>query len=59
MELGGNAPIIVFNDCNLDLAVDQSITSKFRSLGQTCVCANRIYVEKGFMMNFVINLLRK
>lgn len=45
MELGGNAPIVVFDDADLDLAVDQSIASKFRSLGQTCVCANRLYVH--------------
>ncbi|KAI5965207.1 UGA2 [Candida pseudojiufengensis] len=45
MELGGNAPIIVFNDADLELAVTQSIASKFRSLGQTCVCANRIFVQ--------------
>ena len=59
MELGGNAPIIVFNDCNLDLAVDQSITSKFRSLGQTCVCANRIYVEKGVYDEFCNKFVEK
>ncbi|EGW31642.1 succinate semialdehyde dehydrogenase NADP+ linked [Spathaspora passalidarum NRRL Y-27907] len=46
MELGGNAPIIVFDDAKLDIAVEQSIASKFRSLGQTCVCANRIYVQE-------------
>lgn len=45
MELGGNAPVIIFDDADLDLAVDQAIASKFRSLGQTCVCANRIYVH--------------
>lgn len=45
MELGGNAPVIVFDDADIDLAVSQSIASKFRSLGQTCVCANRLYIH--------------
>lgn len=45
MELGGNAPFIVFDDANLDLAVDGAIASKLRNAGQTCVCANRIYVQ--------------
>ncbi|ODV79203.1 succinate-semialdehyde dehydrogenase [Suhomyces tanzawaensis NRRL Y-17324] len=52
MELGGNAPIIVFDDATLDLAVEQSIISKFRSLGQTCVCANRLYVQAGIYDKF-------
>ncbi|CUM64970.1 uncharacterized protein PRCAT00002588001 [Priceomyces carsonii] len=52
MELGGNAPIIVFNDADLDLAVTHSIASKFRSLGQTCVCANRIYIQSGIYDKF-------
>ncbi|KAI5952432.1 UGA2 [Candida jiufengensis] len=52
MELGGNAPIIVFDDCDLELAVTQSIASKFRSLGQTCVCANRIFVQSGVYDKF-------
>lgn len=46
-ELGGNAPFIVFDDADLDTAVAGAIASKFRSSGQTCVCANRIYVQKG------------
>jgi len=46
-ELGGNAPFIVFDDANIELAVKGAIASKFRSSGQTCVCANRIYVQKG------------
>lgn len=45
LELGGNAPFIVFNDANIDLAVKGMIASKFRNSGQTCVCANRIYVQ--------------
>ncbi|EMG50490.1 UGA2 Succinate-semialdehyde dehydrogenase [NADP(+)] [Candida maltosa Xu316] len=53
MELGGNAPIIVFNDADIDLAVDQSIASKFRSLGQTCVCANRLYIQEGVYDEFI------
>ncbi|WP_394181870.1 NAD-dependent succinate-semialdehyde dehydrogenase [Yoonia maritima] len=47
MELGGNAPFIVFDDADLDAAVEGAITCKFRNNGQTCVCANRIYVQKG------------
>ncbi|KAI9750514.1 MAG: succinate semialdehyde dehydrogenase NADP+ linked [Lichina confinis] len=46
-ELGGNAPFIVFDDADLDKAVAGAIASKFRSSGQTCVCANRIYVQRG------------
>ena len=52
LELGGNAPIVVFDDAKLDLAVEQSLASKFRSLGQTCVCANRIYVQSGVYDKF-------
>ncbi|MDF2140769.1 NAD-dependent succinate-semialdehyde dehydrogenase [Paenirhodobacter sp. CAU 1674] len=47
MELGGNAPFIVFDDADLDAAVDGAMMSKFRNNGQTCVCANRIYVQAG------------
>ncbi|WP_394038108.1 NAD-dependent succinate-semialdehyde dehydrogenase [Xanthobacter autotrophicus] len=47
MELGGNAPFLVFDDADLDLAVEQAIASKFRNVGQTCVCANRFYVQAG------------
>jgi succinate-semialdehyde dehydrogenase/glutarate-semialdehyde dehydrogenase len=47
MELGGNAPFIVFDDADLDLAVKGAIASKFRNAGQTCVCANRILVQDG------------
>jgi succinate-semialdehyde dehydrogenase/glutarate-semialdehyde dehydrogenase len=47
MELGGNAPFIVFDDADLDAAVQGAIASKYRNNGQTCVCANRIYVQAG------------
>ena len=45
LELGGNAPLIVFDDADLDAAVEGAIISKFRNTGQTCVCANRLYVQ--------------
>lgn len=47
MELGGNAPFLVFDDADLDQAVEGAIACKFRNAGQTCVCANRIYVQAG------------
>ncbi|TIO37413.1 MAG: aldehyde dehydrogenase family protein, partial [Mesorhizobium sp.] len=47
LELGGNAPFIVFDDADLDLAVEGALASKFRNGGQTCVCANRILVQAG------------
>lgn len=47
MELGGNAPFIVFDDADLDAAVEGAMISKFRNNGQTCVCANRLYVQAG------------
>src|SRR5262245_15493597 len=47
LELGGNAPFIVFDDADLDAAVDGAITSKYRNTGQTCVCANRLLVQDG------------
>lgn len=47
LELGGNAPFIVFDDADLDAAVDGAMIAKFRNNGQTCVCANRIYVQDG------------
>lgn len=47
LELGGNAPFIVFDDANLDDAVEGALIAKFRNTGQTCVCANRIYVQSG------------
>lgn len=51
-ELGGNAPFIVFDDADIDLAVTGAIASKFRSSGQTCVCANRIFVQDSIYGNF-------
>ena len=47
LELGGNAPFIVFDDADLDAAIEGAIASKFRNGGQTCVCANRILVQAG------------
>jgi len=47
MELGGNAPFIVFDDANLDRAVEDAIAAKFRNSGQTCVCTNRFYAQAG------------
>lgn len=51
-ELGGNAPFIVFDDADLDVAVTGAIASKFRSSGQTCVCANRIFIQAGIYDEF-------
>jgi succinate-semialdehyde dehydrogenase/glutarate-semialdehyde dehydrogenase len=53
MELGGNAPFIVFDDADVDAAVTGAIVSKYRNAGQTCVCANRIYVQEGIYDSFV------
>ncbi len=53
MELGGNAPFLVFDDADLDAAVQGALVSKFRNAGQTCVCANRIYVQAGVHDAFV------
>ena len=47
LELGGNAPFIVFDDADLDAAVEGAMIAKYRNNGQTCVCANRIYVQAG------------
>ena len=52
LELGGNAPFIVFDDADLDKAVEGAIVSKFRNTGQTCVCANRIFVQDGVFEPF-------
>ena len=56
MELGGNAPFIVFDDADLDEAVKGAIICKFRNAGQTCVCANRIFVQDGIHDKFVEKL---
>ncbi|QHE85574.1 NAD-dependent succinate-semialdehyde dehydrogenase [Hydrogenophaga sp. BPS33] len=53
LELGGNAPFIVFDDADIDSAVDGAIASKYRNAGQTCVCANRLYVQDGVYDAFV------
>jgi len=53
MELGGNAPFIVFDDADVDSAVQGAIVCKYRNAGQTCVCANRIYVQEGVYDEFV------
>ncbi|MDH0499318.1 NADP-dependent succinate-semialdehyde dehydrogenase [Stutzerimonas stutzeri] len=53
LELGGNAPFIVFDDADLDAAVEGAMISKYRNAGQTCVCANRIYVQDGIYDAFV------
>ncbi len=53
LELGGNAPFIVFNDADVDLAVEGALMAKFRNNGQTCVCANRIYVQSQIYDQFV------
>ena len=52
LELGGNAPFIVFDDADLDAAVEGAIASKYRNTGQTCVCANRLLVQDGVYDQF-------
>jgi succinate-semialdehyde dehydrogenase/glutarate-semialdehyde dehydrogenase len=56
LELGGNAPFIVFDDADLDSAVAGAIASKYRNAGQTCVCANRLYVQSGIYERFAVKL---
>jgi succinate-semialdehyde dehydrogenase/glutarate-semialdehyde dehydrogenase len=56
LELGGNAPFIVFDDADLEAAVEGALTSKYRNAGQTCVCANRIYVQEGVYDAFASKL---
>ena len=56
LELGGNAPFIVFDDADLDAAVDGALISKYRNNGQTCVCANRLYIQDGVYDAFVDKL---
>ncbi|WP_294226047.1 NAD-dependent succinate-semialdehyde dehydrogenase [uncultured Shimia sp.] len=56
MELGGNAPFIVFDDADLDAAVEGAMIAKFRNMGQTCVCTNRFYVQAGIHDAFVAKL---
>jgi len=57
LELGGNAPFIVFDDADLDAAVEGAIASKYRNAGQTCVCANRLYVQDGVYDAFAAKLV--
>ncbi|SFE48297.1 NAD-dependent succinate-semialdehyde dehydrogenase [Paracidovorax wautersii] len=57
LELGGNAPFIVFDDADLDAAVAGAMASKFRNAGQTCVCANRLYVQAGVYDAFAAKLV--
>ena len=59
LELGGNAPFIVFDDADIDAAVEGAIASKYRNAGQTCVCANRIYVQDGIYDRFAEQLTRR
>jgi succinate-semialdehyde dehydrogenase/glutarate-semialdehyde dehydrogenase len=59
LELGGNAPFLVFDDADIDAAVAGAIISKFRNTGQTCVCANRIYVQDGLYDQFAKLLAEK
>ncbi|WP_281981908.1 NAD-dependent succinate-semialdehyde dehydrogenase [Thalassorhabdomicrobium marinisediminis] len=58
LELGGNAPFIVFDDADLDAAVEGALIAKFRNNGQTCVCANRIYVQDGVYDAFAEKLVK-
>lgn len=59
LELGGNAPFIVFDDADLDAAVEGAMASKYRNAGQTCVCANRLYVQEGIYEAFAARLAEK
>lgn len=59
LELGGNAPFIVFDDADLDAAVEGAMISKFRNAGQTCVCANRLFVQDGVFDKFATKLAAK
>ncbi len=59
LELGGNAPFIVFDDADLDQAIEGAIASKFRNAGQTCVCADRFYIQDGIHDRFLQRLSKK
>ncbi|EAQ65109.1 Succinic semialdehyde dehydrogenase [Marinomonas sp. MED121] len=59
MELGGNAPFIVFDDADIDAAVEGAIASKYRNAGQTCVCANRMLIQEGIYDEFAAKLAAK
>ena len=58
MELGGNAPFVVFDDADIDAAVEGAIASKYRNSGQTCVCANRVFAQEGIYDEFVDKLVK-
>src|SRR6185369_11389332 len=57
LELGGNAPFIVFEDADLDAAVEGSLVSKYRNTGQTCVCTNRFLIQEGIYDAFAARLV--
>ncbi|MDC0947719.1 NAD-dependent succinate-semialdehyde dehydrogenase [Gammaproteobacteria bacterium] len=59
MELGGNAPFLVFDDADIDAAVEGAMLCKFRNAGQTCVCANRIYIQDGVYDEFAEKLAKR
>jgi succinate-semialdehyde dehydrogenase / glutarate-semialdehyde dehydrogenase len=59
MELGGNAPFIVFDDADLEAAVNGAVFAKFRNAGQTCVCTNRLYVQSGIYDRFIARFAEK
>ena len=59
LELGGNAPFIVFDDADIDAAIEGAMASKFRNTGQTCVCANRLFVQEGVYDQFAQKLAAK
>ncbi|KAK4869540.1 hypothetical protein LT330_005922 [Penicillium expansum] len=59
MELGGNAPFIVFNDADIEKAIEGALICKFRSSGQTCVCANRLYVHQDILEDFTQRLISR
>ncbi|MFC3162056.1 NAD-dependent succinate-semialdehyde dehydrogenase [Ciceribacter thiooxidans] len=59
LELGGNAPFIVFDDADLDAAVEGAMISKYRNAGQTCVCANRLYIQSGVYDAFAAKLAER
>ncbi len=59
LELGGHAPIVVMDDANIELAVNLTLASKFRNAGQTCICTNRVYVQKSIGDQFVERLVNK
>ncbi len=59
MELGGNAPTIIFDDADLDIAVENAVAGKFRNSGQTCICTNRFYVQDGIYDEFARRLAER